>query len=328
MINNEHDVPFWRCKGWGGDRTLVCLHRYTGTEDGRLKVPLIARGRIAGQRRAHFAHPAGMCPPTAAHHPESVWHAHGKQYFAAWARQQPGVREAVVEAWTPDGRRRSDVRITFAGGEVVALELQNGPITDSEWLERHRDYQRVNTVDVWLWHPRTGIPGIIVHYGQPGWVHTEDPDWLRISVALSHDRPERWWELDELDAYGMHWPPHPADRTRLADIHLDQIGLTPTGLNPRMAVTDGWRAQTRTDARHAAAAPAQPIPQPRRPITLSSSLLRSRNVLTPTPSLVRIDAQPPGRDDPELRRFLCMSCNVVLGASSVRDHRACVCITT
>jgi hypothetical protein len=48
------------------------------------------------------------------------------------------------------------------------------------------------------------VPGIIGHHGQPGWVHTNDPDWLRMAVALAHPRPERWWEHDDIDIYGKH----------------------------------------------------------------------------------------------------------------------------
>jgi hypothetical protein len=44
-----------------------------------------------------------------------------------------------VEAWTADGRRRSDVRITFVNGRVVAVELQYGRLTDGDWIDRHSD---------------------------------------------------------------------------------------------------------------------------------------------------------------------------------------------
>lgn len=50
-------------------------------------------------------------------------------------------------------RARSDVRVTFADGRQVALEMQHSNVTDERWRMRHADYRRNNIVDVWLWHP-------------------------------------------------------------------------------------------------------------------------------------------------------------------------------
>ena len=47
-----------------------------------------------------------------------------------------------MEAWTADGRRRSDVAVTFPGGARLAIEVQLGKITDSELLARRDDYTR------------------------------------------------------------------------------------------------------------------------------------------------------------------------------------------
>jgi competence CoiA-like predicted nuclease len=64
-----------------------------------------------------------------------------------------------VEAWTADGRRRSDVEVTMPGGGRLAIELQFSHVTDAEWVARHEDYARDGITDVWLWHP--GDRGVI-----------------------------------------------------------------------------------------------------------------------------------------------------------------------
>ena len=76
---------------------------------------------------------------------------------------------ARVEAWTADGRRRSDVEVILPGDVRVAIELQCSEITDAEWLDRHEDYVRAGITDVWLWGPGIWIPRVVFRYGQPGW---------------------------------------------------------------------------------------------------------------------------------------------------------------
>ena len=125
------------------------------------------------------------------HHSESVWHAEGKQDLATWARTQPGVADARVEAFTADGRRRSDVQVHFLDGSRVALELQSRWVTDDEWLCRHRDYERVGVRDVWLWHPQVGVPGIVAEHGQPGWTYAADRDRLTAMVGIGAPPPSR-----------------------------------------------------------------------------------------------------------------------------------------
>ena len=158
----ESDVPGLRRRGYQGDETVVCLYCYTGADGLPSRVvPVVAKGRVAGQRRARFAHPPGMAVRHGQYYPETVWHASGKQRLAEWARHQPGVERAVVEAWTVDGTRRSDVQVLLCTGRRLALELQSRWITDDEWLSRHEDYRRHAITDVWLWHPRVGVPGIV-----------------------------------------------------------------------------------------------------------------------------------------------------------------------
>jgi hypothetical protein len=63
-----------------------------------------------------------------------------------------------VEAWTAQGRRRSDVAVTFPDGTQMAIEVQLAAMTDTELLARRDDYARAGTVLVWVWHSEKRIP--------------------------------------------------------------------------------------------------------------------------------------------------------------------------
>lgn len=130
-------------------------------------VALVPKGREGGARQRHFAHPPGMAPPGGQHSPESLWHAEGKQAIRRWAAAQGYA--ARVEAWTADGRRRSDVEVIAPGGGRLAIELQRGEISDAEWIGRHEDYARAGITDQWLWHPGTRVPQVVFRHCQPGW---------------------------------------------------------------------------------------------------------------------------------------------------------------
>ena len=136
----DRETREWRKKGHNGDQTLVCLACYQGADlpDGPQVVALVPKGKEGGARCRHFAHPPGMTPPQGRHNPESLEHAYGKQALRGWAADQGFP--ARVEAWTADGRRRSDVEVILPGGARVAIELQCSEITDAEWLDRHEDY--------------------------------------------------------------------------------------------------------------------------------------------------------------------------------------------
>lgn len=345
VIEHEREVPRWRRKGYRGDRSLVCLHCYHSSPEGsRRLVPLVARGRVDGVRRAHFAHPPGTAPLPGEHHPETVWHAAGKQYLAAWARRQPGVRKATVETWTADRRRRSDVRITFTHGRVVALELQYGQLTDGDWLDRHTDYRDGSVVDVWLWHPRAGVPGIVHNHGYPGWLYGENRDMLHALVAHGHRlRPPHWWTDADPASFFPHWPAHPGDRTFRESIALHQLVLTDAGLRLPADLVQGWAEQRASATDHAIAADAAtraraaalrptegttpPAPLPRPPVAPPWSAPRPSAAVQQggRTAVIRLDAQPPGRDDPTRRRYLCRTCGGGdFGTAELNAHTACV----
>jgi hypothetical protein len=221
----------WHNKGHNGDRTLVCRECYEGTDlpGGPRVVALVPKGRKCGARRAHFAHPPGMAPPDGRHSPETLWHAAGKQQLRRWAQSQGA--DARVEAWTADGRRRSDVAVTLPGGGRIALEVQLGEITDAEWLARHDDYVRTGITDVWLWHPGTWVPRVMFDHGQPGW--TLDIAAGKIGL-IYHQAAQAPVGMpgEAPPCRSVHWPPCPADPLDTLWMPLASAQLTPAGVKP------------------------------------------------------------------------------------------------
>jgi hypothetical protein len=206
----DREVPEWYKKGHNGDRTLVCLECCDGTDlpGGPRLVAVVPKGRKGGARRPHFAHPPGMAPPSGRHNPETLWHAEGKQRLRRWAQAQGAI--AQVEAWTDDGRRRSDVAITFPGGDRVALEVQLGDITDAEWLARHDDYFQAGITDVWFWHPSTWVPRVIFACGQPGWILDLAAGQIGLIYAQTV-QPPVGTPREPPPCRAVHWPPCPSD---------------------------------------------------------------------------------------------------------------------
>ena len=223
-------VPYWRRKGYSGDRSLVCLHCFSGV-GGRsgTVVPLVAKGKLHGSRRAHFAHPASTAP-LGGHQPESVWHAEAKQLLAQWARQQEGVTDTVVEYSTADRRRRSDVGVQFADGSRLALEAQYSPLPDAVWLDRHGDYAAAGIRDIWFWHDRLGPQRIMLEHGQVPWTLDAQAQELGIPLAMQHTPSDPWWQ-GRPETLAVHHPPCPTDDILFRRLPLSQHTLTAEGLH-------------------------------------------------------------------------------------------------
>jgi Competence protein CoiA-like family len=226
----------WREKGHNGDRTLVCQACYQGTDlsGGPQTVALVPKGRDGGARQQHFAHPPGMTPPAGRHSPESLWHAESKQALRGWAADKGFA--ARVEAWTADGRRRSDVEVLMPGGRRLAIELQRGEMSDAEWIARHQDYARAGITDLWLWHPDTRVPLVVFRHGQPGWRF----DLEARRIGLIHARPNRatWTLPRQAQCQAAHWPPCPADELDVAWMPLASARLTLLGIEPSAETVD------------------------------------------------------------------------------------------
>ncbi|MGV9928346.1 competence protein CoiA family protein [Nocardia rhamnosiphila] len=154
--------------------------------------------------------------------------------LAQWARSQPGVIEADTEVWLPDRERRADVRVVFADGREVALEVQAGPLTDAEWSQRHHDYRRNCVVDVWFWHPTS----------RPHWIVLSDPDsrqhlWTldpaQRATSVMIGAPHRTlWPEPPTEDHATHRVPHLPrclyDELVAHPCRLDDLTLTPHGL--------------------------------------------------------------------------------------------------
>ncbi len=310
---DERDVWEWHLKGHNGDRTLVCLECYHGADrpdGGPRVVPLVPRGRIGGVRRRHFAHPPGMAP-AGGHSPETAWHWEVKHRLSCWARESAGA-SARVEAWTADGRRRSDVAVTFPGGARMAIEVQLSAMTDTELLARRADYACTGTVLVWVWPSEKRIPHALFRFGEPGWVF--DPATDRIGLACG--RAHTGQTAEGIRAWSPHWPPCPGDDLDVRWMPLSSVRLTASGFLPSQEVTALLRKEAAEAARKAAACIAAGS---RRPAAGAGSLGAAR-VLPHSPGqpgrphlALRIDGRPPW-SHPLARLYWCPKCDFLTGA--------------
>lgn len=214
--------------------------------------PLLARGRIGGLVRPHFAHPAGTAPPRG-HSGETVWHVNAKHRLARWAAVLPNVMKVRLEQWTPDLDRRADVQVLLDDGAHLALEAQRELITDERWQARHRDYAAAGVRDVWFMRPDTRIPHVLFAEGIPAWTLYHREEAAEARLGEPHERGPQWWTKD-LRLYAPHHPPCVGDsvvreRFPLAELGLDADGVTfPPAMTERLAQQ---AARVRRDADHA-----------------------------------------------------------------------------
>jgi hypothetical protein len=266
----DRSTAAWRTRGYNGDQTLVCLHCYTSS-GGRRVVPLVPKGRVGGKRQAHFAHPPRHRPESGHHGPETSWHSQGKQFIRDWALAA-GAASAQVEAFTPDGRRRSDVNITLPSGARIAVEVQQRLLRDEQWQQRHRDYLANGIRDIWLWSPapECRVPRLLYGHDQPGWLLDVEHERVGLVVGEPHERSERWWEHGHLEHYARHWPPCLNDKTTVIWMKLADIRLTDDGVQPAADVEAKLRdagVTVRHEAEQCRHTPAaDPSPTTARPI--------------------------------------------------------------
>lgn len=236
----ERPMEQWRALGYRRRETVVCFYCWHGI-DANLgtKVPLLARGRIGGLVRPHFAHPAGMAPPRG-HSRETVWHINAKHRLARWAAGQPNVARVRMEQWTEERNRRADVHVVLDGGAALALEAQRELITDELWQSRHRDYAAAGVRDVWFMRPDTRIPHVLFAEGTPAWTLYHRDESAEARLGEPHKRGPRWW-TEDLRLFVRHHPPCARDaivceRFDLADLGLDASGVTfPPAMRAQLA---------------------------------------------------------------------------------------------
>ncbi|MEV0580934.1 competence protein CoiA family protein [Streptomyces sp. NPDC050392] len=236
----ERSMEQWRALGYGRRETVVCFYCWHGIDAALgTKVPLLARGRIGGLVRSHFAHPAGMAPP-GGHHRETVWHINAKHRLARWAASQPNVARVRMEQWTEERNRRADVHVVLDDGAALALEAQRELITDELWKARHRDYAAAGVRDVWFMRPDTRIPHVLFAEGTPAWTLYHRDESAEARLGEPHTRGPQWW-TEDLRLFGLHHPPCARDaivceRFALADLGLDAGGVTlPPAMRARLA---------------------------------------------------------------------------------------------
>jgi hypothetical protein len=316
---DEREVWEWHKKGHNGDRTLVCLECYHGAGDPYGKpqaVPLVPRGRVGGIRRKHFAHPPGMAP-AGGHSPETAWHWEVKHRLCRWARESAGA-SAEVEAWMADGRRRSDVAVTFRNGVRLAIEVQLTGMTDTELLARRRDYARAGIALAWVWHPDKRIPHVLFRFGEPGWVFDVAAD----RIGLACGRPHILHRAGEAtQTLSTHWPPCPSDDIDVRWMPLSQAQLTESGLLPSHQVAAQLEEEAAKAARQAEGKrPAGLADAPPGNPAYSTSDRPEYQVASPgsrqpgRPHLaLRIDARPPW-SHPLARLYWCPRCGYLSGA--------------
>ncbi|MFF2374940.1 competence protein CoiA family protein [Streptomyces xiamenensis] len=227
---NDRPMEEWRTLGYRRRETVVCFYCWRGIDTpAPTKVPLLARGRIGGLVRPHFAHPAGTAPP-GGHSRETVWHINAKHRLARWAAGLPNVTRVRMEQWTEQRDRRADVHVLLADGSQLALEAQRELITDERWQARHRDYEAAGVRDVWFMRPDIRIPHVLFAEGIPAWTLYSREGEAEARLGEPHTRDAQWWTKD-LRLYGPHHPPCAGDpvireRFSLADLGLDADGVT------------------------------------------------------------------------------------------------------
>ena len=178
-----------------------------------------------------------------------------------------------MEAWTADGRRRSDVAVTFPGGARLAIEVQLGKITDSELLARREDYTRAGIALAWVWHQDMPIPRVLFRFGEPGWVF--DPATDRMGLACGRAHPACSSGGTTARDRSPHWPPCPGDDIEvrwmpLAGVRLTEAGFLPSPEVAARLLEEAAEAAQRAQAEQAAASrspPPQSSGQPPGPVT-------------------------------------------------------------
>ncbi|MER5561330.1 competence protein CoiA family protein [Streptomyces sp. NPDC002506] len=236
----DRPLEQWRTLGYKRQETVVCFYCWRGIDaPAGTKVPLLARGRIGGLVRPHFAHPAGTAPP-GGHNGETVWHIAAKHRLALWARSLPNVAQVQLEQWTKLRDRRADVHVVLNDGACLALEAQRELITDELWQARHRDYASAGVRDVWFMRPDTRVPHVLFAEGIPAWTLYHREAAAEARLGEPHARGPQWWTKD-LRLYGLHHPPCPGDpvvreRFPLATLGLNADGVTfPSAVDGRLA---------------------------------------------------------------------------------------------
>jgi hypothetical protein len=301
---------------------LLCYHGWDLAEPA--EVPVVFRGKIGGLVRAHFAHRPGH-GPSGGHGLETMWHYNSKLLLASWATARPEVQAVAVEHWIPQRRRRSDVQVLLATGETVAIEVQQQPLTDDAWRSRHRDYAAAGIADVWLWHPATDVPGVVLAEDVCGWTFNLATEHLGMVTEQRGESEDRSRSLS------------PRGRSILT-VPLTEITLSPSGLEiPQHLLPTMESAPEEPDPQPATHEPDLPgtSQQPalfdpgNRPVRPMIMLFPGGrrpprfvyHLISPPDQEHRIyrpDALPPYSNAPGSPRYVCWTCGLIM--TSPKNH--------
>lgn len=273
---DERPMDQWRQLGYRRRESVVCAACFRGLDgvaEGT-RAPLVARGRIGGSRRPHFAHPPHMAPP-GGHHPETLWHLEAKLRLERWARSLPGVTEVRQEQWIPTRERRADVHVRLADGSHLALEAQSGPITDQLWQARHRDYAEAGIQDIWFMRPGAALPHVLFAEQAPVCVLELGERTVRLVWGRPHLRSGRWWEAGDLTVFALHHPPCPGDDVHEETVALAELSLSARGLVLPEHLTDKLADEHRKIRQRADRARTQAEQDNRRRHRLAAQTARS-----------------------------------------------------
>jgi hypothetical protein len=138
----------------------------------------------------------------------------------------------------------------------VAIEVQLGEISDTQWLARHRDYAQAGIADVWLWHQTIWVPRVLFAHHQPGWLL----DLNAGQIGLIHAQPARattYTEHESPECGQTHWPPCPQDRLGVRWMPLVSAQLTHQGIQPSPQAAAGLANRAAKPRKHAAASAKQ-----------------------------------------------------------------------
>ncbi|MCQ1577171.1 competence protein CoiA family protein [Streptomyces parvus] len=285
----DRPMDQWRTLGYRHCESLVCAACFRGL-DGTVpgtRVPLIARGRVGGARRHHFAHPPHMAPP-GGHHPETLWHLEAKTQLERWARSLPGVDHVRQEQWTPGRERRTDVHVRLTDGSQIALEAQSSLITDQLWRRRHRDYAAAGIRDIWFMRPGAALPHVLLTEQTPVCVLDLADRAVRLIWGQPHPRSGRWWESENPAVHALHHPPCPGDDLHEETVRMAELGLQADGLLlperlTRRLAEERRRARREADDRRLAEQAHSRGLAAQRPARLDTVPPASRRPATPGP---------------------------------------------
>ncbi|WP_327097039.1 hypothetical protein OIE68_45470 [Nocardia vinacea] len=168
----------------------------------------------------------------------------------------------------------------FADGREVVLEAQSSRLTDADLRDRHRDYQASGVIDVWLWHPDSPIPWVILdatERAQHVWML--DPWKAAVTLMVGAPHQHRSTEtVNDVNHRVQHLPPCIGDSLVPYEFLLSDLVLTPDGITVPVELRKQLTAQLVSERRRL------------RDAESARNSVHSRPVPSEPPSITRISS--------------------------------------